>query len=73
MNHSYDISYLACQSCTAKIHCDACSATLRERLLGRPGVAAAEVDVSKRSLLISTSMDEDDLLDLLEDIGIFAG
>lgn len=72
MNQSYDISYLACQSCTAKIHCDDCSATLRERLLGRPGVTAAEVDVGKRSLHICADMDEDDLLDLLEDIGIFA-
>lgn len=72
MNYSYDISFLTCQSCTAKIHCDDCSATLRERLLGRPGIQAAEVDVSKRRLLVSTDMDADDLLDLLENLGVFA-
>jgi len=37
-------------------------------------VAAAEIDIAaKRIAIDADSMDEDDLLDLLEDIGVFAG
>ena len=64
------ISYLKCQSCTAKIHCEACAEEIRERLL-KEGVQAA-IDISNRAARIETQMDEDDLLDLLEEIGVFA-
>jgi hypothetical protein len=67
---NYTITYLKCQSCTAKIHCDACADEIRERLLGE-GVKAV-IDIPNRSAAIETAMDEDDLLDLLEEIGVFA-
>ena len=66
----YTISYLKCQSCTAKIHCEACAQEIQERLL-KEGVKSA-VDIPNRSARIETAMDEDDLLDLLEEIGVFA-
>ena len=68
--HEYEISYLKCQSCTAKIHCEACAAELTERLM-KDGVKAA-IDIPNRSAHIETTMDEDDLLDLLEETGLFA-
>lgn len=73
MNHQFTISYLTCQSCTAKIHCDDCAAELREKLLRRADINTVEIDIPARFLqLQASSLDEDDLLDLLEDIGIFA-
>ena len=70
MNFNYAITYLKCQSCTAKIHCEDCAAEIRERLL-KEGAKAA-VDIPNRSARIETNMDEDDLLDLMEEIGVFA-
>ena len=70
MNCNYEITYLKCQSCTAKIHCEACAKEIRERLL-KEGVKAS-IDIPNRSARIETSMDEDDLLDLMEEIGVFA-
>lgn len=70
MNLNYTITYLKCQSCTAKIHCEDCAAELAERLL-KDGVRAA-IDIPGRSARIETAMDEDDLLDLLEETGVFA-
>lgn len=73
MNQRFTISYLTCQSCTAKIHCDDCAAELREKLLRHSDIHAVEIDIPARTLqLQAQSMNEDDLLDLLEDIGIFA-
>ena len=72
--HEYEISYLKCQSCTAKIHCEQCAGELKERLLGMGGILRAELDIPARRLQISFSgMDEMDLLDMLEETGIFAG
>ena len=72
MKYTYDFTYLSCQSCTAKIHCDDCAAQIYERLIR--DVAAAEIDIAAKRIAIDAgSMDEDDLLDLLEDIGVFAG
>ena len=70
MNCNYEITYLKCQSCTAKIHCEDCAAEIQERLL-KQGVKA-HIDIPNRAARIETGMDEDDLLDLLEEIGVFA-
>ena len=32
MTHSLSISYLACQTCHAKVHCDECEKRLEEAL-----------------------------------------
>ena len=67
---NYTITYLKCQSCTAKIHCDDCAAEIQERL--RKEDVQAAIDIPNRSARIETGMDEDDLLDLMEEIGLFA-
>lgn len=72
MEYTYDFTYLKCQSCTAKIHCDDCAEQIHERLARH--VNKAEIDIAAKRIAIDAgSMDEDDLLDLLEDIGVFAG
>ena len=72
MNYEYIITYLNCQSCTAKIHCDQCGNEIKERLLHASGMRNAAIDIPNRSAHIESTMDEMDLLDLLEDIGVFA-
>lgn len=73
MNYSFNITYLTCQSCTAKIHCENCAAELQEKLQQHNDIHVDKIDIPARSLRLQTQvLDEDDLLDLLEDAGIFA-
>ena len=73
MKLEYAITYLACQSCTAKIHCEKCAAELIERLQKQRGVSAVQIDIpARRMSLQADGLDEMDLLDMLEDAGIFA-
>ena len=64
MTHEFSISYLNCQSCTAKIHCEKCADELKERFAGKGGLSEIEMN--------SAGMDEWDILDMLEEAGIFA-
>ena len=73
MKLEYAITYLACQSCTAKIHCEKCAAELTERLQNQRGVSDVQIDIpARRMSLQADGLDEMDLLDMLEDAGIFA-
>lgn len=73
MKLEYTITYLACQSCTAKIHCEKCADELTERLQKQSGVADVRIDIpARRMSLQADGLDEMDLLDMLEDAGIFA-
>lgn len=72
MKHEFTFTYLTCQSCTARIHCEQCGEELQQRLLGKSGISNAQVDIPNKSLGIDSAMDEDDLLDILEDMSIFA-
>lgn len=73
MKLEYAITYLACQSCTAKIHCEKCAAELTERLQKQRGVSDVQIDIPARRMSLQTDgLDEMDLLDMLEDAGIFA-
>ena len=74
MKLEYAITYLACQSCTAKIHCEKCAAELTERLQKQRGISDMQIDIpARRMSLQADGLDEMDLLDMLEDAGIFAG
>ena len=73
MKLEYAITYLACQSCTAKIHCEKCATELTERLQKQRGVSDVQIDIpARRMSLQADGLDEMDLLDMLEDAGIFA-
>ena len=73
MKLEYAITYLACQSCTAKIHCEKCAAELTERLQKQRGISDMQIDIpARRMSLQADGLDEMDLLDMLEDAGIFA-
>lgn len=72
MDFTYTITYMKCQSCSAKNHCDQCSGEVARDLLLRPGVAAVALDLREKVIRISGG-DEDLLLDALDDMGLFPG
>lgn len=73
MMKEYSISYLKCQSCTAKIHCEECADELYQRFLKDGGIRDIRIDIPNRLIRVNApEMDELDLLDLLEEAGVFA-
>ena len=59
MKLEYAITYLACQSCTAKIHCEKCAAELTERLQKQRGVSDVQIDIpARRMSLQADGLDE---------------
>ena len=71
MTHSLYISYLACQTCHAKIHCDECEKRLEEALMRMQGVNGASIQMGTKQALIDGPIDIDTLEEVLEDLGIF--
>ena len=72
MTYNLSISYIACQTCHARIHCDECEKRLEEALMRIQGVRGASIQMARKQILADADMNEDDLLDCLEEIGIFA-
>jgi len=68
----YEINYLSCGQCQARIHCDDCGLTLMESALKMPGVASAYFNLPEKSmrLELNPGADEDAILDALEDLGV---
>ena len=71
MTHSLSISYLACQTCHAKVHCDECEKRLEEALMRMQGVNGASIQMAAKQALIDGLIDIDTLEEALEDLGIF--
>lgn len=71
MTHSVSITYLACQTCHAKIHCDECEKRLEEALMRMQGVNGASIQMAAKQALIDGPIDADTLEEVLEDLGIF--
>ena len=72
MTHTFSISYIACQTCQSKIHCDECEKRLEEAMMRLSGVRGASLQMAKKELLIDADISKEDLADALEDLGIFA-
>ena len=71
MTHSLSISYLACQTCHAKIHCDECEKRLEEALMRMQGINGASIQMAAKQCLVDGDIDADTLEEVLEDLGIF--
>jgi hypothetical protein len=70
---TYVFLNLKCQECTAKIHCEECGKSVRTDLSARGGIQNILVDMTnKRLSLVMDENREDEILDFLEGIGIFA-
>ena len=65
----YTVSYLKCQSCSGKIHCDQCSRDIEALLLRDPRVRAAEADLNRRVIRLET--DPHQAEEILDDAGLF--
>lgn len=71
MTYTYSITYLPCQICNARVHCEECERQLEKAIMRISGVRGASVQMAKKALLVDAVIDEDTLLDALEDLGIF--
>jgi hypothetical protein len=69
----YTILNLKCQECTAKIHCEECGSSVHSDLSARGGISDIQVDMTnKRLSFAADEKREEEILDFLEGIGIFA-
>ena len=72
MEKTYDYSYLPCQFCVGKNHCEKCGEQIRESLLSIEGVAHVAMDVPHRRLTLSLDgADPEDVEDRADAMGVF--
>lgn len=72
MVYSFQYTFLECQSCTAKIHCEECAQKVTDTLEKQADLCILSLDMKKKELSVETErMEEDDVIDILEDAGIF--
>ena len=72
MTRTYAYSYLPCQFCVGKNHCEQCGDTIREALLELNGVTNVEVDGKEKTLRIETEgIDPEEVEERAEDMGVF--
>ena len=73
MTYTIDISYIGCQSCQARVHCEECEDRLSQMLMRLEGVNGAVVQMAKKQLMIDAELDCGAMEEALEDVGLFAG
>ena len=71
MTHTLKISYISCQTCHAKVHCDECEKQLEEAIMRMQGTNGASVQMGPKQVLIDSELDGDTIEEVLEDLGIF--
>ena len=68
----FSFTYLPCQACSAKIHCDQCRETIAAALLRLDGVESAQVSIPEKTMRITgDGIDEDAVEDAMDAIGVF--
>ena len=72
MRYHYSFIYRKCQDCNAKAHCDECDSNLVSSINDISRTRAISVNTKQKLLTVESELDESDLLDELEVIGIFA-
>ena len=71
MTYTLPITYMACQTCKSRVNCDDCESCLESARMRISGIHGASVQIAKKELLIDTALDEGQLADCLEDLGVF--
>lgn len=71
MTYTLKVSYVGCQTCHARLNCDECEKRLEEAMMRLQGVHGASLMLPRKVLLIDTDRTEDELVEQLEDLGIF--
>lgn len=71
MTYTFPITYMACQTYKSRVNCDDCESCLESAMMRISGIHGASVQMAKKELLIDTALDEGQLADCLEDLGVF--
>lgn len=71
MTYTLPITYMACQTCKSRVNCDDCESCLESAMMRISGIHGASLQMEKKELLIDTALDEGQLADCLEDLGVF--
>ena len=71
MTFTFDITYMPCQTCHARMHCDDCEKRLEEALWEMEGIRSASVQMGAKQVEIHSTLDKESLEEVLEDLGIF--
>lgn len=71
MTYTLPITYMACQTCKSRVNCDDCESCLENAMMRISGIHGASVQMAKKELLIDTALDEGQLADCREDLGVF--
>lgn len=72
MTYTIGITYVGCQNCQARVHCEECEERLSQMLMRLEGVNGAVVQIANKQLMIDGDIDYDTLEEALENVGIFA-
>lgn len=73
MNFDFSVSYMDCQKCGERVNCDKCENKLTDKLLGMAEFDQVELNIAnKRITGVAAVEDEDDILDALEEVGLFS-
>lgn len=70
MIHQLFFTYLACQTCQAKIHCDQCGISLSQSLLQTNEIVQADFNMTSKMVTLASSLNLDEIEIRLEDLGI---
>ncbi len=70
MTHRMTFKFLACQTCSAKIHCDQCGEEVVSKLRQHGITGSIDLNMNAKAIAVDTDMDIDDLEILLEDLGL---
>ena len=72
MTYNTSITYLSCQTCQAKIHCEDCGRRLEDTLANMDGISCIRVDLANHRLVADATLCLDDFAELLEEHGLFS-
>lgn len=72
MTRDYRFTYLSCQACSQRVHCEQCQEQISEMLLRIRGVQSVEINIATKAMRIAfEGIDPDDIEETLENAGIF--
>ncbi len=71
MEKTYAYSYLPCQFCVGKNHCDQCGEDIRQALMRVEGVHSVAMDVPARRLTVRFEGDPGEIEEAAESLGVF--
>ena len=73
MTETKRITYINCGFCTAKNHCKSCGDELAQALARKAGIANAAINLPEHTLQVAHSLENDELEDLLDAMGLLVG